>query len=768
MEESTAQDIKTLEFNFMQALEQSPIDCDSLLKELDKAFEIKSYTADKLATALQEKLTANKDLDGLIKILAKKAEKNGDNPTFGQPIPQVIRKVTSDFTLLRFLDNCKFGIVKPSESFRRLGVLRSLCVGATYFDKTWGFGEVRKVDNFSSRVYLDFPGKENHGMSFEYAAESLKTVSADHLLAIAHYDPARIAGLIKTEPAEIIKLAIKSFGPSTVSRLQNLLDSYGLVKADAWKAFWARARAPLSTDPLVNVPAKRSDPITIRSSALLYDDEWFKDFQKQRNIKDIFETLSVYENAKDKPAASEFGMGVLTNRLTFAIDGAFLFPPPMFTRLVLMAQRLNINTPKDELVERLLDDDRFMSAGDKLSIGEAGEMISFIVNTRPEAVEILLNHLPVMNYGLMKQTVEILKLRPEFLKALQDKVRELLSSTSAPATLVVWTLKDSKWETNIDAEFPANSRDEFQKQGIIHGWALPSVYELLEHAIAICEDKAANGELLHMQHFIRTLFSKDIIPRKDSKAKAKSDVISLEQANLNCWFARTFALLNSLQQEALFMRLQTNAAMGEPKIQRALVRTMTAINPALATKKVSSTPAAAQPEHHFTSWRSLLARKEDFRQLVEVEIPANTKEIEFARGYGDLRENFEYQSAKDQQRILLARREEWSIALEKMRGASFYDLPNDFKEVSMGTEVRLEKADGSNLTYTILGEWDNDEDLGILSCLSRLAKILDGHKVGDKVSIPSVNGEEEVEIKAVSPISEKVREWIGKPVVDNI
>lgn len=725
MEDSNSADIKTLEFNFNEALKQAPVDCDALLKDLDTAHEIKSYTADKMASALQEELTKAKDIDGLLKVLAKKAAWNADAVTFGAPIPQVIRKATQDRTLLKFVDNAKFGKVKPSESFRRLAVLRSLKAGATFFDKTWGLGEVKHVDAFNSKVYIDFPSKPGHAMSFEYAAETLKSIPASHILSIAHDDPAALEAMVAKQPGELVKTAIASFGPSTIIRLQALLNTYGIVKEADWKGFWARARKALSEDPLVNIPAKRSDPITIRSTALLYDDGWFRELKKIKNIPELFDTISVYEHATNKPEVSPFALEVLSDRLMFAINGAFLYPPPMFTRLVLMAQRLKITTPREELVEVLLDDERFLHAGDKLSVGEAGEMIAFIVDTRPEAVGLLLEHLPDMNYSLLKQTLGVLREKSEFIRPLQDRVRELLSSTSAPAPLVVWALRDNKWDDLAD-------------------WKLPSLYELMEHAIAICEDQAAAGEQLHMQHYIRDLYAK-----------------------VESWFETAFGSLSALQQEALFMRLQSNAAVAEPKLQRALVKKMSELNPKLVGKKLSSAPKAEAPELHYTSWHSLRQRLEQFRQLVEVEIPKNTQDIAFARGYGDLRENFEYQSAKDQQRILLARREEWSVELEKMHGASFYDTVTDFSVVAPGTEVTLEKADGSTLTYSILGEWDSDEGLGILPSRSRLAKIFDGRKVGDTVAIPTVVGEENVVVKAIAPLSAAVREWIGQPIAEN-
>lgn len=56
---------------------------------------------------------------------------------------------------------------------------------------------------------------------------------------------------------------------------------------------------------------------------------------------------------------------------------------------------------------------------------------------------------------------------------------------------------------------------------------------------------------------------------------------------------------------------------------------------------------------------------EEFRRIVDVEIPANVEQIRIAREWGDLRENAEYQTARDKQELLRARK----IFLERVLGS---------------------------------------------------------------------------------------------------
>ena len=255
----------------------------------------------------------------------------------------------------------------------------------------------------------------------------------------------------------------------------------------------------------------------------------------------------------------------------------------------------------------------------------------------------------------------------------------------------------------------------------------------MEHAIAICEDTTLSGEGLRMRHLLHGFYA-------DLK-----------------WFEEAFTNLNPLQREAIFYRITGSTAVFEPALLKKLTDTMVRIEPELAKKKrAAREEKKEQPVLHYTSWRSLQARQEAFRHLVDVEIPKNREDIAYARGLGDLRENFEYQSAK-----LLARREEMDAELQIMHGSYFAEAETDFSAVGAGVHVVLTRADGSELAYSILGEWDSDEALAILPNRSKLAVILNGKKVGDTATIPTVNGEEQVTVKAIEHLPEAVRAWIG-------
>ncbi|MFP6855116.1 MAG: transcription elongation factor GreA, partial [Opitutales bacterium] len=124
--------------------------------------------------------------------------------------------------------------------------------------------------------------------------------------------------------------------------------------------------------------------------------------------------------------------------------------------------------------------------------------------------------------------------------------------------------------------------------------------------------------------------------------------------------------------------------------------------------------------------------RSDLEILVTKKIPENSEAIGIAREHGDLRENAEYHMAKDEQKLLLARRSEIEQSLAKTQFIDFSDTPTD--HVGIGSVVELfDETSEQNLRYVILGAWDGDPDQNILSYKTPLGQSLLQKKVGDVV-----------------------------------
>jgi len=123
--------------------------------------------------------------------------------------------------------------------------------------------------------------------------------------------------------------------------------------------------------------------------------------------------------------------------------------------------------------------------------------------------------------------------------------------------------------------------------------------------------------------------------------------------------------------------------------------------------------------------------------------------IKIARSFGDLSENSEYDSAKEDQAFVEGR----ISTLESMiRNAVIIEEDEKNNDiVSLGKTVSfIEIPDGDQETYTIVGSAEADPIEGLISNDSPIAKSLIGRSVGDQVKVLTPGGEMDVKIVSIN------------------
>ena len=140
--------------------------------------------------------------------------------------------------------------------------------------------------------------------------------------------------------------------------------------------------------------------------------------------------------------------------------------------------------------------------------------------------------------------------------------------------------------------------------------------------------------------------------------------------------------------------------------------------------------------------------EEELEELKTVKRPEIVERIKIARSYGDLSENSEYESAKDEQAFVEGR----ITTIENMlRFAQIIDNDNvEQDEISVGkTVVFKELPDGEEEEYTIVGSAEADPFEGKISNDSPIAQALIGAHLGNQVNIVTPDGGMTVEIVKV-------------------
>jgi transcription elongation factor GreA len=140
--------------------------------------------------------------------------------------------------------------------------------------------------------------------------------------------------------------------------------------------------------------------------------------------------------------------------------------------------------------------------------------------------------------------------------------------------------------------------------------------------------------------------------------------------------------------------------------------------------------------------------KKELDHLIKVERPKNIRDIEEARGHGDLSENAEYHAAKERQGLIDAKKRELEHKLAHAQIIDVSKLSNE--KVVFGSRVTLADTEsGDTKTYILVGAEEADLKRGRISVQSPVGKALIGHKAGDLVTIKTPAKTVEYEIQEI-------------------
>lgn len=151
----------------------------------------------------------------------------------------------------------------------------------------------------------------------------------------------------------------------------------------------------------------------------------------------------------------------------------------------------------------------------------------------------------------------------------------------------------------------------------------------------------------------------------------------------------------------------------------------------------------------YVTKETLEQMKAELQKMRTVDRPAASRAIAEAREKGDLRENAEYDAAKEAQGLLEARIAvlEGQIATARIVDESTIDT----SKVSILTKVKVTNlANNKQVTYQIVSEKEADLKLGKISFSSPIGKGLLGKAIGDIAEVTAPAGVLKFKIEDIS------------------
>jgi len=127
------------------------------------------------------------------------------------------------------------------------------------------------------------------------------------------------------------------------------------------------------------------------------------------------------------------------------------------------------------------------------------------------------------------------------------------------------------------------------------------------------------------------------------------------------------------------------------------------------------------------------------------------KELKTALAHGDLRENAEYQAAKDRKDFVEARIAQLKKRMAELSLLKLDDLPEG--KASLGSTVILFDIDrGIEVTYRLVTAEESDISKGLISTSSPIGRGLMGREEGETVEIIIPSGRKRFEIRGLRTI----------------
>ena len=137
---------------------------------------------------------------------------------------------------------------------------------------------------------------------------------------------------------------------------------------------------------------------------------------------------------------------------------------------------------------------------------------------------------------------------------------------------------------------------------------------------------------------------------------------------------------------------------------------------------------------------------------LKLELP---KEIKRARELGDLRENAEYQAAKERQRLVESRISMLQKRVAEIAMINVDRIPRD--RAGFGSVLQVEE-NGEKIVFQLVMPEDADAEKGLISTTSPIGRAFLNKEPGDSVKVITPGGTREFEILKLLTIHDEATE----------
>ena len=569
--------------------------------------------------------------------------------------------------------------------------------GNFVFHRSWGVGIIRTIKG--DQIVIDFARKRGHKMTLKMAVNALDILPKDHLWVLRSvWKRDRLREKIKKDPVWALKTTIKSCdNAADMKRIKAELVPSILTQSE-WSSWSTKARSILKTNKIFGVLTDKADHFVVRDQPITYGE---KTFNKFRSAKTFFERIRIVDEFMDFIDTDEdtatdteffremFDYFAALLKSTTAINEQVVASSLLVARIVERHPYLNpgVNLDFKGLFSSIENLEEVFAAMDSNDLKR--EFIRKIKEHIDEWPALFVRLFP---YFLSQDIITELE-REGHVDRLSELFMRVYESYRDYREAFVWLAKnviDDRW---------------FAKLGIEYEKILIAMIHLLDFTFRDIDNRKDVSQNRKINRQIHNYLFKD--------GNIEHYLAEADEGGIN----RVYTLVSDVKNL-------------DPSIKIELKQKIMDKHPGFTFYGEAARQTVSRGG--FMVSRSVYDEKQKaLKQLHDVEVPRNSKEISEALAHGDLRENAEYKAAKERQDMLNASAARMKDELDKAQIIRPDDV--DPSSIGFGTKVRLKARDGSEETYVLLGPWESDPENGIISYLSPLGGELLNKKPGDHV-----------------------------------
>ncbi len=546
---------------------------------------------------------------------------------------------------------------------------------AFVYHNTWKLGRIRKIEK--DEIQIQFLSKKDlHTMTCNMAFDSLKILPKQHILVLkAGATPQKIKEHIMDNTEWSIRMLLNSFnGEFTFKQVKTELVP-SVLNEKEWSSWLTSAKKELASNPYFGTSDKSNDIYVLRDTPISYEEKTLQIFSREKGFFNKYNILKDFIRKNGSTDSEEFVK--IINYFENEVNSKGYSGLCSFMILDEFKNRKGMSFIKldktfNEIYSSITSDEIKNVYAEIQDIDLKKSFINYLVSEESNYNKILTELIHVNPSSFIVENLSK--------KTMNNIRKDAAENYQSDPDFILWLLKESTDEQW--ANIGMNEEDII----ILKLQLLLFVNGRIAHDVENSTNKMRSKQIVDSLFGNQSIYHFLSLCKTDSAKRIYS-------------YTQNIPLLEEdksigIKHYILSNRKDADAIVGNTSDEIRSERII--------------------PKGFLCTKALFIAKTAELEHIMNVEIPENSKEIGTARDLGDLRENAEYQYAKDKQKNLnfMMNKLTDEIDIAKIIEPEQVDITY----VEFGTEVTFtDNINKKEITYTVFGPWESNPDKNVLN-----------------------------------------------------